>query len=639
MCGIVGLFKTRELDYPRAILDEMRDEVVHRGPDDKGSIWFVRENGLIRPAHGRGTGWEYALGNRRLSVQDLTPAGHQPLSYRDTLWITFNGEIYNFPELRAELESLGHTFSSNCDTEVILASYAEWGTNCFARFRGMWALILLDTRLRVAIVSRDRLGIKPAYICRSHGLLAVVSEIKQLVCLPDFRLKLNSLVASEYLATGYETDGQTFLQDVNPVPVGSWVAVSLDTLEVSPEQRFWFPDRVDVSVHDSRDAAKLFACKLEESVRLHLRSDVEVGCALSGGLDSTALVTLMNRIQGNKPINTFSAVFPGSSVDESSYIEHITRLIPCVSHRVTPTAERLEEELGRLVNVHDEPICDISLYASYCVARLTSEAGVKVCLNGQGGDEILGGYWQSYLLYLRDLGRGGEFLQLALHLARAVGRSGNRTLFRQVRPMYRRYRARQHPAVVNNNNNDRLRPSNLVMRALKLPAQERRVEEIRTFYLPRLLRWEDRNMMAFSVEGRYPFLDHELIELCLSFAPSTLYDAGWNKMPLRSGLAALLPVEIAKRRTKSGFETPQTDWLKGSLKPLISKWLGGERRIWAQVPQSTAKRVADSAWHAKPGEEEASQDLFRLFMFDKWLESYGVDAPDHNPALCEPVVG
>lgn len=627
MCGIAAILKLVDVACPVGVLDRMRDEVAYRGPDDQGSALFRRCGSVWAEVPPSSSAWEVGLGHRRLSILDLSPAGHQPMVYRDQFWIVYNGEVYNFIELRAELERLGHLFHSSSDTEVILAAYAEWGPACFSRFRGMWALVILDCARNEVILCRDRLGIKPLYLWVGSGMIAVASEIKQFRHVPGFTARIDPVAAAEYLQTGYEDPGRSFLRDVHPLQAGSWLRIPLDTLKPSAAEGYWHPEQVQVLVTDPEEAGQLFADKARECVRIHLRSDVPVGCALSGGLDSSSIAVLVNALKDGQgdPLHTFTATFPGDAIDEREYADAVVAKIRASPHFVTPEPAVFLEELDRFLWIHDEPVGSISMYAGYCVARLTREAGVPVSLNGQGGDEIFSGYWQSYFLYLRELWKHKRLLTLASHFAGALIGNGNPALVGQIPVMVRRYRARSRPSL-------QVRLRNTVVgntagplnEILALDGEARRVYEIRTMHLPRLLKWDDRNSMAFSVEGRYPFLDHELIELCLSFAPQTLNRKGWTKYPLRLGLEDELPPKILRRRSKFGFATPQDKWLCGALRPELESWLGSDRPVWDYVEREDVRRLAEQTWRLKGKRDEPGLALFRIFVFDRWLNIFGV---------------
>ncbi len=630
MCGIAAVFKLDQTECAASVVEAMRDAATHRGPDDQGVQFFHRMNGALRPALSlRPEEWAVGLGHRRLSILDLSAAARQPMSYRGRYWIVYNGEVYNYVELRRELETLGHVFRTTSDTEVILAAYAQWGPKCFSRFRGMWGIVLVDLERHEAVLSRDRLGMKPLYTWRRDGLVAVASEIKQLLKVPGFRPQVDPMAGAEYLLTGYEDQARTFFVDVQPVPPGTWYRISLDTLGASAPEAFWHPERIQATISDEREAARAFGEKFTECVRLHLRSDVPVGCALSGGLDSSSIAVLVHALNshGRDPLNTFTSVFPGEPIDESEFVEVVLDAIRAVPHYVRPDPKECLEDLDRFVWIHDEPVGHLSQYAGYCVARKTREAGVPVTLNGQGGDELFSGYWQCYFMHLRELGRRGHFLSLGEHFVGALLRRGNPTLWDQIPVMWRRYRAREVPPLL------RLRgpligqSGRLLRGIMELHGQTRRVYDIRSMILPRLLKWEDRNSMAFSVEGRYPFLDHELIELCLSFVSETLYHRGWTKWPLRLGLEGELPEKIRWRRTKFSFETPQGKWLVDAFRSVLERWLEDEERpVWGFVEREDVRRVAHETWQSQGKRKEVAQMLFRIFVFNRWLEIFGLSA-------------
>jgi asparagine synthase (glutamine-hydrolysing) len=630
MCGIAALFRDPSVDVARGTLATMTDLVAHRGPDGQGHAFLDAGGAEV----GEDAPWRVALGHRRLSIIDLSDAGKQPMRYRGA-WVTYNGEVYNFVELRQELEALGHRFTGASDTEVLLAAYVEWGDAAFARLRGMWGLVLVDPARRRAVLCRDRLGIKPLYVWRGSRKLAVVSEPKQLGALADARLTPDLAAASAYLATGYEDIHRTFFAEVGPVPAGHTQVLDLDTLALGAPVPFWHPERTSISIHDHDQAASAFAAVFADSVRLHLRSDVPVGCALSGGLDSTSIAATVARLRrpGDPPLHTFTATFPGESVDEREWVDRLLAAIDgAVPHFVTPTAADVLRDFDRFLWHHDEPVGSLSQYAGFAIARLTREAGVPVTLNGQGGDEVLSGYWQYYFMHLVSLVREPSPLRLAGHFLGALS-GGNPELWRQVPVMLRRFRARRGSdallPVRRTGGEDLARA--LLTRVMKASPAERRILELRELHLPRLLRWDDRNFMAFAVEGRYPLLDHELIATCLSMAPEVLYDRGWIKEPLRRGLVGTVPLELLRRRSKVGFETPQAGWLRGAMRGAVLAALAGESPLWQLVEPAAARALADRVFEGHGG-HEAQQALFRLFCLHRWMQRFGGTATTHQRA-------
>lgn len=627
MCGITAIFRDLSADISNDVIEKMTASIYHRGPDDGGNVFFSYIEDNWQVCAGGETHWTAVLGSRRLSILDTSSAGHMPMVYREKLWIVYNGEVYNFIELRTELESLGHSFRSATDTEVILAAYSEWGTDCFTHLRGMWGMVILDCARSEAIICRDRLGMKPLYLWNGPGIIAVSSEIKQLLHLPGFKPRMDVTAVSEYLKTGYEHPERCFFQDIRVVPAGTWLKLPLHALIPFAPCSYWFPEKVQVMVTSVEEAARLFSNKVRESIRLHLRSDVPVGCALSGGLDSSTIMMIMNQLWQDQKhsLHTFTSTFPGDELDEQEYVDYVVSKVSAISHYITPDPMMFLEEMPQFLYMHDEPVGSLSVYASYCVARMMREEGIPVTLNGQGSDEILSGYWQSYFLYLRELGRNRDGLTLLNHFAGALMGDGNPALVTQIPFMLRRYQARSKSrGLIRLRRLQYEHTASVLTKMLTLDKQSRRIEEIRTMFLPRLLKWEDRNSMASSVEGRYPFLDHELIEVCLSFAPETLYHWGWTKWPLRVGLRDILPIRIQRRKTKFGFEVPQDKWLRGPLRPTLQQWLNQDRPLWEYVERTDVWSLADQVWQKSGKGDEPGQALFRLFMFDKWAEIFHV---------------
>lgn len=620
MCGVTALFQ-REARPAENLLEPMTDLVSHRGPDGVGYC-FLRsaETGSVRV--GPADAWNIALGHRRLSILDLSDAGSQPMS-RGPLWITYNGEIYNYVELRRDLEGLGKKFVSNTDTEVLLAGYEEWGLGCFEKLRGMWGFVLVDGRNASAVLCRDRLGIKPLYVAEVEGLIAVVSEQKQLREFRGLPLKASEAAVGAYLQNGFEDSLSTFFSGVLPIRAGTFQVLDLHAGTLGKPVSYWNPERVEATIDDPQEAAEAFRPVFEESVRITLRSDVPVGFALSGGLDSSSIAVVVNALNGDPSHKrySFTATFPGFPFDERSYVETVASRISSTTHFTTPTPEGFLEDIDRFLWFHDEPVGSLSQYSAFCVARITREAAVPVTLNGQGGDEVLSGYWQTYfagLAYLFREFKWGALLGLTLP---ALGRGGNPAFIGQIPRMAARAL-------------ERLRPSRML--PLKRPVDgqvgtpmrrfremsflEWRVFEIRDFTLPRLLKWDDRNFMAFSVEGRYPFLDHRVVECCLRFKPQALSKSGWTKEPLRRALSHLLPPEVERRKSKFAFEAPQDAWLRdGSVATAVNTFLSKESPVWKFVEPSVLRGL-----QRRIETREANQALFRAFILDRWCRVFGV---------------
>lgn len=620
MCGITALFQL-EARPADGVLEAMTGLVSHRGPDGEGHC-FLRSAGTSLARVGPGEAWNVALGHRRLSILDLSEAGSQPMS-RGPLWVTYNGEIYNYVELRTELERSGRQFVSNTDTEVLLAAYEEWGLSSFEKLRGMWGFVLVDGRNNTAILCRDRLGIKPLYVAATDGLTAVASELKQLRSFRDFPVRANERAVTAYLQNGFEDAHSTFFAGVRTVRGGTFQVLDLCTGTLGEPVSYWNPERVEATIDDPREAAEAFRPVFEESVRITLRSDVPVGFALSGGLDSSSIAVVVNALNGDSSHkrHSFTATFPGFPFDERSYVETVARRTSSTTHFTTPTPDGFLEDIDRFLWFHDEPVGSLSQYSAFCVARITREAGVPVTLNGQGGDEILSGYWQTYFAGLAFLFRSFKWDTLLGLTLPALWIGGNPAFIGQIPRMAARAL-------------ERLRPSRMLplkrsidglvatpmRRFRQMSFPEWRVFEIRDFTLPRLLKWDDRNFMAFSVEGRYPFLDHQVVECCLRFKPQALSKSGWTKEPLRRALSHLLPPEVERRKSKFAFEAPQDAWLRdGSVAAAVNAFLSRESPVWKFVEPS-ALRALQQIIETR----EANQALFRAFILDRWYRVFGI---------------
>jgi len=621
MCGIVAILSRRGARLDPEALERATDLVAHRGPDGRGTAWLGRDGRPLAAYEPNGAA--LGLGHRRLAILDLSALGSQPMR-RGPLTLTYNGEIYNYVELRRELIGLGHEFSTETDTEVVLAAYAQWDTGCFARLRGMWGLVLVDAERQRLVLSRDRLGIKPLYAALTPDYLVVVSEPKQLSAIPGFRLEPDAQAVRTYLATGFEAFDRSFFRAVDPLPPGTWLTVDLRTGESGSPEPFWFPEQIVASTSDVTFAADMFSERFADAVRVHMRSDVPVGCALSGGLDSSSVAAVAAKLLPGKHLETFSVVFPGHPSDERSFIDLVARHTQANVHLVTPTPVQFLEDFDRFVWTHDEPVGSLSQYAAYVLARLTRAAGVPVTLNGQGGDEVFSAYWQCLLSNLANGFRGGHPLGPLRFLLGALLPSGNAALFGELPGMFRRLRDRRAGGTALE-----LRPgpgaaAGPLGAVLRMTESERRVFDVRQLILPRLLKWDDRNFMAFSVEGRYPFLDHPLIEACLGFTASSLYHKGWVKEPLRRALAADLPLAVVRRKTKVGFETPQPDWLRGPLRSAIETWLAADAPVWQFVEPGAARRLAERVFRADAPRREDHEALFRLWCLERWLRVFSL---------------
>ena len=645
MCGICGWIEPSGLDFPSLV--RMNRLASHRGPDGEG-FWLWgggRPEGQFVESRSADAGPRLAtvgLGHRRLAILDLSEAGLQPMPSGDSqLWVVFNGEIYNYLELKAELARLGHRFRTGTDTEVILAAYERWGVECFARFNGMWGIAIADLRRRVLVLSRDRLGIKPLYVWAGGGSLAFASEIKQFFALPCVAPAANMNAIAEYVDTGYEGPPETFFDGIQAFPPGCWGEVSLDRPARPEPQSFWFPERIAASGAGRAEAEEQIRHLFGDAVKLQLRSDVPVGVCLSGGLDSSAVYGQVQLLRNGTGARTaaFSAAFDEARFDERRYIKEVLARHGGEGHYTFPTAEEFLGDFDDFIYHHDEPPGSLSQYAAWSVMRLSRGRGVPVLLNGQGGDELFSGYWPAYYTFLRRQ-LSSSPPRVMGHLLWALLPGGNPALVGQLIPHFRQYRGRK-----GRNNRGLLLPhfracgftleGNWATRAQQVNEQQFRLHEVRRIHLPRLLKWDDRNSMAFSIEGRYPFHDHRFVELALGLQTELNLGRGWNKLLIRGALGHLLPPSIRWRRSKMGFVTPQSVWIRTTLRPKLQAWVARpSERLQQIVDPAGLRRLAEGLLGSTRDQrmDEGQLLLVRLFFLDRWLNRFGVELrPEGRP--------
>jgi asparagine synthase (glutamine-hydrolysing) len=554
MCGIAGLVNKDGRPVDERELVGMCDVIRHRGPDDGGT--FIEGS--------------VGLGSRRLAIIDLSPAGHMPMASADGgLVIVYNGEIYNHIELRAELEAAGHRFRSGTDTEVILASYAQWGEDCLSRFNGMWGFALLDRARSKIFCARDRFGVKPFNYFDSPRRFGFGSEIKQLLPMVGARTADRALILDYLLtsATDYDQE-RSYFSEVRKLPAGHCLTYDLRAGSFSI-RRWYVPAKVDLSGAGLPEIKAEFERRFTRSVALRLRSDVVVGTCLSGGLDSSvisAFASEMHRARGGKTsFKAVTAISVDPATDESAYAKAVVDRCGLDWVRTRPDHEQFVASLVDVMVAQEEPFPTPSMILQYFVMKAAREAGITVLLDGQGGDELLLGYPIHRGQHLRSIMRTRGPIAAAFELAR-LHRAGTvpiRTLLKYVvgstsASARARFYSRRHRHL---RQGGRI-PGSLSWMQDGMPGMED-MQHLDVFrnVLPQLLRFEDRNSMAWSVESRLPFLDFNVAELCLSMPVEAKLGNGWSKFVLRQVAADHLPAEVAWRRSKFGFEAPDNDWL------------------------------------------------------------------------------
>lgn len=570
MCGISALFQKLPTNM-NAQLRRSLDLIRHRGPDGRCIVWGLDKSSIIQGEEYEGA-FFWALGHVRLAILDTSAHGSQPMSVRnESVWITYNGEIYNYIELKAELEQIGHQFKTGTDTEVILASYVQWGEHCLERFVGMFAFVLVDLEKRRVFCARDRLGVKPLYFWQSCIGTFIFSEPKQLKAFPSFTFRANRQQLLDFIVDNVANHvaNESMLEGVIPLMPGHYISWNLDeaVVDLADAKRYWHMP-VQVEACSWPDAVERLRAALVDAIRIRLRSDVPVGSCLSGGLDSSSIVGIASHDFGAN-MHTFSACFDGYRFDEQYYMDAVNRHCNSTASKVFPSGSSFAQELEAVVYHQDEPFLGTSIYSQWCVMRAAREHGIPVLLDGQGGDEALCGYRKYSFFYLKQLIQKHRYGAAVRH-ASMMFLNGDRQLFKFNQGQ------RYLPRFLRKNTKwieDLLRPQimhlhrniwqhcNKMNRSLK----DFQRDDLARWSLPILLRYEDRNSMAHSVESRVPFIDHRFIELCLSLPDDLFFRDGKSKRLLTCAMGGRLPEVVHNRRDKYGFSTPLEQWLIGKL--------------------------------------------------------------------------
>lgn len=616
------------VDEPTLIA--MRDTLAHRGPDDAG-LWSSAD----------GTA---ALATRRLAIIDLSSAGHQPmLSHDGAHCITYNGEIYNYLELRDELQQRGHQFRSDSDTEVILASYQEWGTDCVIHFNGMFAFAIWDEVKQLLFAARDRFGEKPFYYTLLDGerTLLFASEIKAILRSGLLPIEANGFVVYRYLQQ-LDHDGieDTFFSEVRSLPGGRAFVFEPHERRLRMWQ-YWSlsPDR-ETRLPDDQAYAEQFLDLLRDSVRLRLRSDVPVGSSLSGGLDSSTIVCLVAQLSLAPRQATFSARFDDPRFDEGPHIRTVVdalrgRVDP---HEVFPDPARLPGELEALTWYQGQPFSSTTMFAQWQVMRLAKEHDVTVLLDGQGGDEMLAGYHFFFAGYFLGLLKRWQWSELARVLPIYLRDHGTRyvpMLLSKWLPPATQERLRRcvlAPGVDPAFEKSRIGPPDLMPPVFHDPLKDMLYWSLTRNSLPALLRYGDRDSMAASREVRLPYLDHRLVEYVFSIPSAQIMRGATTKHILRAAAKGLIPDAIGGRRDKQGYAPPEAAWLAGPLRAWATEVLQSPE--FAARPWTDASRIQRFWEQFLAGRRGLHGKIWRWLSLEYWARVY-LDRPplDVAPAL------
>ena len=627
MCGICGVFHfDRKSSVERSVLEAMNRQILHRGPDDAG--FYVSQN--------------IGLAMRRLSIIDLQ-TGRQPLSNEDgTIWLVYNGEIYNHSKLRSHLEARGHRYRSKSDTETIVHLYEEYGRDCVHHLRGMFAFALWDGRRRRLFAARDRLGIKPFYYRKDSRSFLFASEIKSLLAHADARAELNRDALAEYLAFGYLSGEETLFAGIRKLLPGH--ILELDESGALRVEPYWdLPSSEETATSSKGYFVDTYRSMLEDAVASHLMSDVPVGVFLSGGLDSSVVAALMTKIRGG-PIETFSVGYDEAPYSELPYARTVAGHIGSVHHEVRVSGTEFFDALPRLIWHEDEPLVWPSSVSLYFVARLARER-VTVVLTGEGSDETLAGYtrypWTLWNARFDKLYRVLTPAQLR-HWIRAatdspwiepelkrklqhtfLGRDGGSWSSFFFDNFYSAFSAVDQLGLLADT--DRWTPEAPYRNSLRWWEKSSGdliarllYTDIKT-YLVELCMKQDNMSMAASIESRVPFLDHALVEFAAGI-PSRYKTRGLaGKCILKSAVRDLLPESIINRR-KMGFPTPFRRWLAGQQLEIVESTLLDTRSLARGLFRPEAVRRCFDEHRA--GKTDHSERIWRLLNLELWHRAF-----------------
>ena len=650
MCGIAGLFDRHgraDLGRLRAMSQMLRQ----RGPDDEGLVLIdavggqsfthggadtpanVFKSGLPwAPGLARGdqptARYGVALAHRRLSIVDLEPTGHQPLGDpAGGSWIVFNGEVYNHTELRAELENSGVRFMGHSDTEVILAAYRAWGERCLARFNGMFAFAIWDADQRRLFCARDRMGVKPFYYQYDGEKFAFASEPRALVLTQGHRIQPHLAAVRDLLALDWvDHESQTFFEGLRQLPAGHWLSVGEGGFQV---QRWWHLDPSRRATGSAADMAAEFGELFTDAVKLRLRADVEVGACLSGGLDSSAVVTTAVKLAA-KDLHAFTCAYDeGPAFDERPYVRAVAEATGVTSHVIVPDGSDLWSVFDTLADQQGEPTAGPGVYSQWQVMKLAGgQHRMKVLLDGQGGDETLAGYFRYLPTRLRDLATAGDWGGFSKLWGPVSDRLGFATTLLHTfepwlpAPLVSDLRRRFGQG------KDRVLSSALMKLKSEVPHAvhssrsglwDQLAFDTTVRQLPGLLRYEDRSSMAFGIETRLPFLDYRLVEFAFSLPDTERLDGVVTKAIARRALGDRVPRSVLERRDKMGFETPTDLWLRGRYALEVRRRLTRKGPFQDWVDPIVVEASLDDYL---AGRRQIGLQIWRWLSLEAWSQHY-----------------
>lgn len=590
MCGISGIIsKTNSVSLKDAVF-AMNRAIKHRGPDGEGFVFFAGTQSIpayssetpsqnkeslsfsynpVTPIETIAEGSHLALGHRRLSIIDLSEAGHQPMcDTSENYWIVFNGEVFNYIEIRELLKAKGHRFITHTDTEVVLAAYKEWGVECLQQFNGMFAFALFDKERNQLFCARDRVGVKPFYYINTADCFAFASEQKSFIKSKLIPFEINGAEQFDFIVNAnLETATQSLFRGINELKPSCYFVYDLPTHNFELKKYYSIPDTPSLQKSDA-EIIELIEQKLVNAIKLRLRSDVEIGSCLSGGLDSSVIAGIVKKLQPDQPMKLFTAVFPHETFDESSYAKLVAQSVNGKWQTVSPTADDFFWDIQELNYSQDLPVWSTSTYSQYRVMKLAADNQVKVVLDGQGADELFAGYSHHYMALWKELLGKGQFGKTirSMNQSKDTVPGAYRLFSKQLLKDglglsvdYSDYFVRSEKSFGKSSNQ---KIAGTLNQQLKADYKGR---------LKSFLKCEDRCSMAFGIESRVPFADDvELVDLLFSINGQKKIQQGISKYLLREAVKHYIPQQVYSRKDKIGFETPVAGWFKPHKERVLS---------------------------------------------------------------------
>ena len=590
MCGIFGIIDKKN-KIKASELQKAINTVHHRGPDGEG--FYIKNN--IGFAH------------KRLSIFDLSEKGAQPMHY-DDLVIVFNGAIYNFVELKEELVNYGYKFNTKTDTEVILAAYDKWGEKCVRHFNGMWAFAIHDTKNNLIFCSRDRYGIKPFYYTEIKSKFCFASEIKEFTVLEGWEARINKNTVLDFLINNYlDFNDETFFKDVYKLRKGHNLIYNIKNNTYKTYEYYSLKNKKNIKNVDFNEEKQKFLLLLSDAVKLRLRANVEVGATLSGGLDSTSIISIISALH-KRNIRTVSSYFKEKDYDEEKWIDAVINKYQLQSHKISPDLDKIFEVFDELIWYQDEPFQSISIFTQFKVFELANRYNLKVLLSGQGADEILSGYEKFYFQIYKNLFKKNPFEAIKEIVLFFSKHSINP--FKAINLLIKNIFVKpQHfPEWINSDIAD----TKLFERSSENNAQDVSVNLIYEVGLSSMLHSEDRNSMAFSIESRLPFLDYRIVEEAMSLPDNFKIRKGIRKYILREALKEILPKEVYQRYDKLGYPTPQKKWYDKN-----------KEKIQSELKKNY--KYLDKIVNDKIFSIEDDKIIWRLLSLARWIKIFDVN--------------